>query len=108
MGRRQPSVRRARRQRQGATVGYIVTWDVDSGDAAMCGRLRRFIFGYTLANNGREYRYQGLVERDGVRYVGQSVLFVTHARLLELQSFLRQQGVSHVVTHASLGAIMPS
>ena len=107
MGRRQLSVRRARRQRQGATIGYIVTWDADSGDAALCSRLRRFVFGYSLASDGRRYRYPGLVEKEGVRYLGQSVLFVTHARLSELRRFLEQLGVPHVVTHASLGAIMP-
>ena len=108
MGRRQPSVRRARKQRQGTTTGYVVTWDVDSADAALCGRLRRFIFGYSLTNNGRTYRYPGLVELEGVRYLGQSVLFVTDDKLLELRGFLRRQGIAHVVTHASLGAIMTS
>ena len=108
MVHRQSSVRRARRQRGTATVGFIVTWDVDSTDAAICSRLRRFVFGYSLANNGRTYRYPGLVEREGVRYLGQSVLFVTQSRLAELKSFLRRNGISHVVTMASLGAIMPS
>lgn len=108
MAHRQSSVRRARRQRGAATGGFIVTWDVDSADAAMCSRLRRFVFGYSLADKDRTYRYPGLVEREGVRYLGQSVLFVTQDRLAELQGFLRRHAIAHVVTRASLGGIMPS
>jgi len=108
VAKKQASIRRARRQRQGAVIGFIVTWDVDSGDAAMCARVRRFIFGYELSAPSKTYRYPGLVDREGVRYLGQSVLFVTHDRTVETQGFLRQNGVPHVVTRATLGALMPS
>lgn len=87
--------------------GFIITWDADSRDAAQCARLRRFVFGYRLVRDARAYRYPGLVDRDGVRYLGQSVLFVTDDRLPALLEFLRGQGVDHVVTSAWLGAIMP-
>lgn len=105
---RSRSVRRARRQRSAGTIGFIVTWDVDSRDAAQCARVRRFIFGYRLNQDGRAYRYPGLAERPGVRYLGQSVLFVTDEALPSLLEFLRSQGVEHVVTSAWLGAVMPS
>ncbi len=85
-----------------------MTWDVDSRDASQCARVRRFIFGYRLNQNGRGYRYPGFVEREGVRYLGQSVLFVTDESLPALMEFLRTQGVDHVVTSAWLGAVMPS
>ncbi len=105
---RSRSVRRAGRQKPAGLNGFVVTWDVDSRDASQCARVRRFIFGYTLRPNGRAYRYPGFVERDGVRYLGQSVLFVTSDRLTELLAFLRIEGVIHVVMQGSLGAVMPN
>ncbi|MEK6851398.1 MAG: hypothetical protein AABY30_02545, partial [Candidatus Thermoplasmatota archaeon] len=80
-----------------------MTWDVDSRDRAMCARVRRFVFGTTFSKGGRTYRYPGFVEREGVRYLGQSVLFVTPDRFRELASFLHRTGVPHVVTGAALG-----
>lgn len=88
-------------------AGFIVTWDVDSRDPALCARLRRHVFGYELRNNGKVYRYPGFVELEGVRYVGQSVLFVTANRLPAIRDFLHANGIDHVLTTASLGAIMP-
>lgn len=48
------------------------------------------------------YPYPGLVEREGVRYLGQSVLFVTAPNLAALREFLRDLAVEHVVTPATL------
>ena len=96
-------MRRARRQGGAALAGYIVTWDADSRDQAQCGRLRRFVFGYVSRKNGRPYRYSGFVEREGVRYLGQSVLFLTPSRLSELRGFLQGLGVDHHVVPASVG-----
>ena len=73
----------------------------------MCGRVWRFVFGTAVSKGGRVYRYPGFVERDGVRYLGQSVLFVTGVRFRELAEFLHRTSVPHVVTVASLGAIVP-
>ncbi|MFA5895487.1 MAG: hypothetical protein WC985_01100 [Thermoplasmata archaeon] len=81
---------------------------MDSHDAGQCARVRRFVFGYSLNKDGRVYRYPGFVERDGVRYLGQSVLFITVTGLPDLVAFLRKEGVDHAVTTAWLGAIMPS
>lgn len=85
-----------------------MTWDVDSRDASQCARLRRFVFGYGINQGGRAYRYRGFVEREGVRYLGQSVLFVPGESLPLLLAFLRAEGVEHVITNAWLGAVMPS
>ena len=85
-----------------------MTWDVDSANPRQCARVRRFVFGHTVAVNGRIYHYPGFVELDGVRYLGQSVLFVTYPRLEALRVFLRSEGVDHVVTEATLGSILPN
>lgn len=82
----------------GAVHGQIVTWDLDRRDLATNGRLRRFIFGYRLpANNGRsrEYQYAGFVQKDGVYYLGQSVVFVEPRRVDELIRFLEDHGVTY-------------
>lgn len=105
---RSRSVRRARHQQSSGTHGFIVTWDVDSQNASQCARVRRFIFGYSLNHGGRSYRYHGFVETEGVRYLGQSVVFVTSESLPALLGFLRAQRVEHVITSAWLGAVMPS
>ena len=104
MPARSASVRRARKQRPTHLTGFIVTWDVDSRDKPVCGRLHRFIFGYVLAKNGREYRYAGFIDRPGVRYLGQSVLFVIPELLSELRQFLDANRIEHVTMSASLGA----
>ncbi len=89
-------------------IGWIVTWDVDSADPRQCARVRRFVFGHTVAVDGRMYHSPGFVELDGVRCLGQSVLFVSHARLEPLRPFFRSEGVDHVVTEATLGSILPN
>jgi len=86
--------------------GFIVTWDVDSHNASQCARLSRFVFGYKLKKKGKLYAYPGFVERDGVRYLGQSVLFVTENALTELDAFLHEYGIDHVIGSARLGSIM--
>ncbi len=100
------SVRRARRQQSRRLAGYIVTWDVDSGNPLQCTRVRRFIFGHTVSVNGKTYHYPGYVELHGVRYLGQSVLFVDGDRLDALRGFLRANGVEHVISEAAMGRIL--
>ena len=102
------SVRRVRRQRHTTMIGFIISWDVDSRDTSACARVRRFVFGYSTPKNGKLYRYPGIVELAGVRYLGQSVLFVTEARLSSLREFLRSNGVEHAVMRGSLGPILPT
>ena len=108
MTTRSQSVRRIRGQGGQSLKGFIVTWDVDSRNASLCARLRRFMFGYEIRTRGRIYRYPGLVERDGVRYLGQSVVFVTKEGLPVLESFLSSNRVDCVVTVAGIGPIMPN
>ncbi len=103
---RQTSLRRARRQKDRPLVGFIVTWDVDSSNRTQCARVRRFVFGETSKKNGKEYRYSGFLESEGVRYLGQSVLFVTPFRLGALRDFLASNAVNHVVTQGSLGPVI--
>src|SRR5437899_13026144 len=98
------AVRRARRQRPMHLSGFIVTWDVDSRDKSLCGRLHRFIFGYVLNKNEREYRDPGFVERPGVRYLGQSVVFVVPGVLSDLRQFLDANRIDHVTMTASIRA----
>jgi len=89
----------------GSVSGHIVTWDIDRRDRVRNGRLRRFVFGYALrATNGRRrsYEYPGFVHRDGVYYLGQSVLFVVPPRLRELLGFLENLALAHHVPAADL------
>src|SRR6266536_5133077 len=103
MDRRSASVRRARRQKGVRQTGFIVTWDVDSRDRSLCARLHRFVFGYVLEKSGRKYGYPGFVEREGVRYLGQSVLFVRPSLLAEIEAFLSAMRIDHEATPASVG-----
>ena len=100
------SVRRARRETSRALSGFIVTWDVDSGNLVQCTRVRRFIVGHTVSTNGKTYHYSGFVEHEGVRYLGQSVLFVPPDQLDLLREFLRSNGVEHVTSEATMGRIL--
>lgn len=100
------SVRRARQQKSRPLAGYIVTWDVDSRDLSQCSRVRRFVFGHTVSTNGKTYHYPGLVELEGVRYLGQSVLFVEREQLDPVRDFLRSNRVEHVISEATMGRIL--
>lgn len=101
---RRSTMKRVRRDQAGRRAsGYIVTWDVNAADGAAAGRVRRFVFGDTTRSATRVYRYPGFVGKDGVRYLGQSVLFVVPSRLRELDAFLTATGIDHAVTPAILG-----
>jgi len=73
----------------------------------MCGRVRRFVFGYATKVDGRPYVHAGFVAREGVRYLGQSVLFVTAPRFKELRAFLHENSVEHDATIATVGGRVP-
>src|SRR6267143_1518133 len=89
-----------RRERES---GHMVTWAMNSADSAGVNRRRRFVFGDVSRARGRTYRYPGFVEREGVRYLGQSVLFVRPWLLAEIQGFLSRVAIEHEVTPASVG-----
>lgn len=82
--------------------GFIVTRDVEGVDRAAAHRVQYYMLGTTVTANGRVYRYPGFVERDGVRYLGQSVVFVRPNLLAEIESFLAGRSVDHEATRAIL------
>jgi hypothetical protein len=102
MTERAASVRRVRSQEGRPGTGFIVTWDVDTRDRGQCSRLRRHIYGYALRAGRRRYRYPGFVEKEGVRYLGQSVLFVPPRWIRELREAFRALKVEHAVVLASI------
>ena len=91
-------VRRGRHKVRGS--GFVVTWDVDSSDRAAACRLWAFIFGRRVRVDGRQYDYPGFLWRDGVRYMGQSVVFVLPHRLAELVAFLGSRAIEHEIDAA--------
>ena len=91
-----------RGKRRGRESGYIVTWDVDSQDRSAANRLQYFLFGRSTTELGWR-RYGGFLEKEGVRYMGQSVIFVLPPRLNEIDSFLEKLGIGHEITGATVG-----
>lgn len=83
--------------------GFIVTWDVDSKDRATTARVYRFVYGDVTSPNGKTYEYDGFVDRDGVRYLGQSVLFVRPPLVREIDGYLSSHGVDHEMAPATVG-----
>ncbi|MEK6987625.1 MAG: hypothetical protein AABX97_05955 [Candidatus Thermoplasmatota archaeon] len=101
---RKTTMRRVRKgQAGGPEIGFLVTWDVDSADRTTASRVYRFVYGDATRVDGRAYRYPGFVEKDGVRYLGQSVLFVQPPLLGEIDAFLNALRVDHEVTPARIG-----
>lgn len=88
---------------RGPLSGFLVTWDVDSRDRAVCRRLQRFVYGSSVGANGRTYRYPGVVDREGVRYLGQSVLLVRSEVLPVIVKGLTELGVEFEIDQASVG-----
>ena len=82
-------------------TGFVVTWDVDSRDRTTADRLYVFVWGKKVRRGGKVYEYRGFVHEDGVRYVGQSTLFVRPDRLSRLINFLEQAGVDHAIDQVS-------
>lgn len=77
--------------------GFVVTWDVDSADRSASFRIWAFLFGRRIRTGDREYAYEGFVWKDGVRYLGQSVVFVLPHRLPEILEVLGRCGIDHEV-----------
>ncbi len=91
-------VRKTKARTRGS--GFSVTWDVDSRDRCATNRLQAFLYGRRIEKNGKEYVYEGFVWKDGVRYLGQSTLFVLPHRLSELASVLVANGIDHEISDA--------
>ena len=101
---RRSTMRRVRTGKaRGRESGFLVTWDVNSADRTCVNRLRRFVYGDSTRCDGKQYRYSGFVEKDGVRYLGQSVLFVRPYALSEIVGFLASNSIDHEVTAATIG-----
>ena len=97
-------MKRVRRgQLETPRFGFIVTWDVDCSDRSTGERLRRFVFGSTVISEGRVYRYPGFIVKEGVRYLGQSVVFVPFSLLTPIESKLSSMGIDHETIRAVLG-----
>src|SRR6266699_820630 len=94
-------VRRAKRRSRES--GFVVSWDVDSKDRVTTARVYRFVYGDVTTPNGKAYRYPGFVEKKGVRYLGQSVLFVGPSLLAEIDGFLSSNGIDHEIIPATVG-----
>ncbi len=88
---------------RGRASGFVVTWDLDSRDKAAAMPLYHFVFGRADIKDGRVYRQDGFAASEGVRYLGQSVLFVPPGRLGDLVAFLARHGIDHEVIPARLG-----
>lgn len=101
---RKTTMRRVRKGKERRPeAGFIVTWDVNSADKAACNRLFRFLYGDTTRSNGRIYRYPGFIEKECVRYLGQSVIFVIPRLRSEIRDALVRLGIDHEATPARLG-----
>lgn len=101
---RETTLGRVRRGKvHGRASGFLVTWDLDSRDKAATMKLYHFIFGREDIKGGRVCRQDGFVSREGVRYLGQSVLFVRPDRLGEVVSFLAVQHIDHEIIPAAVG-----
>jgi hypothetical protein len=101
---RTTTMRRVRKgKQQSPETGFIVTWDVNSADRRACNRLYRFLYGDTTQNDGRTYRYPGFLEKEGVQYLGQSVIFVTPRLRSQIEESLARLGVDQEATPARLG-----
>jgi hypothetical protein len=101
---RKTTMRRVRKGKgRGPEAGFIVSWDVDSANRSACNRLYRFLHGDTTRADGRTYRYPGFVEKKGVRYLGQSLVFVAPGRSSEIEGVLGRLGVDFEATPARLG-----
>ncbi len=72
-------------------------YDVPVGIRSLKDRVNRYVFGYRLtserAGRRRSYRYDGVVHRMGVRWIGQSVLRLPPSIAEEVESQLRAWGV---------------
>src|SRR6266511_1593348 len=75
----------------------ILSYDVAGRDNRTAVAVSHFIFGTVVrqAVDGgiKEYRYPGMIEKDGVVWLGQSVFLLTSERARELRGFLDSKGV---------------
>lgn len=77
----------------------LVSYDISGSDGALRARVCRVIFGSTSTKSGgtrvRSYRYPGILDGQGARYVGQSVLLLPPQKAEALAAHLTRLGVKH-------------
>jgi len=77
----------------------ILSYDVAGHDNRTAVAVSHFIFGTAVrqAVDGgmKEYRYPGMIEKDGVVWLGQSVFLLTPERARDLRAFLESKGVAY-------------
>ena len=78
--------------------GFTVTWDIDSRDRTAVNRVAFYLFGRTTRDGAQTRVYLGFVHKEGVRYLGQSTLFVLPHRLHEIRSFLAKVGADNDIS----------
>lgn len=75
-----------------------IHYDVPVEKRALKDRVNRYVFGYRLTaqreGRVRIYRYGGIVQRKGVRWIGQSVLRLPPSLSEEVEARLRGLGAS--------------
>ncbi|MFQ5837509.1 MAG: hypothetical protein ACE5HJ_01835 [Thermoplasmata archaeon] len=85
--------RRIENEGEDLQTKLLVSYDVARARTRTRGKVHRKVFGSESrkAVNGRvkTYRYEGLISRPGVDYVGQSVLLMPETLGKELLRFLR-------------------
>lgn len=88
---------RERQERIVAMPRVIVSYDVQRGRGGSI--VYQFVHGRTVtvhaAGRLKRYRYPGLVDREGVIRLGQSVLMMREDDAEDLMSFLRKSNVSY-------------
>lgn len=103
MGRK-TTMRRVRKARGGGQKrGSSSRGTGTARTKAACDRLFRFLYDDTTRSNERVYRYPGFIEKEGVPYLGQSVVFVIPRLRPEIEDALARLGVDHEATPANLG-----
>jgi len=77
----------------------ILSYDVAGHDNRTAVAVSHFIFGSVVrqpVNGGmKEYRYPGMIEKDGVVWLGQSVFLLVPERATELRNYLESKGVAY-------------
>src|SRR5205823_6367147 len=94
---------RAAREAKGSRVGFPRNLGRGQQGSFEDRTSLPIFYGDTASPDGKPYRYAGFFERDGVRYLRQSVLFVRPNPQAEIDGFLSFHGIEHEVTRATIG-----
>ena len=77
----------------------IVSYDIAGQDKHTSVEIARFVFGTRtnarVRGGVKEYRYPGFIEKEGVVWLGQSVLLLTPQRSRELRDYLGARCVAY-------------